>query len=395
MLKGKKIALYVSGGIAVYKSISLLRELIKEGAEVRVAMTQSACEFIKPMTFQVLSRHNVHIDTFDEDHPDRVNHIFLADWADYSILAPATTNIIGKLAQGLADDFVSTALLATSHPVFIVPAMNTNMYHHPSVQRNINQLHKDGHVLMEPDTGFLAEGYEGKGRFPELSRIMAEFQAMILASTPNLILKGKKVLVSAGGTVERLDPVRYISNDSSGKMGHALAQAAYESGAKVTLVTASPLPSNPFIKRIEVESAEEMLNALANEYDQTDILFMAAAVSDYAPVHTADQKMKKQDQLTIELKKNPDILQYLGELKKHQVNVGFAAETQNIEEYAKDKLSRKKADFIIANDVSRKDAGFNSDDNEVVIYSETKDPVHLDKTTKTELAKKIINIIAK
>lgn len=395
MFKDKKIALYVSGGIAVYKSIYLLRELIKEGAEVRVAMTQNACEFVKPLTFQILSQHSVYIDTFDEDHPDRVNHIFLADWADYSIIAPATANIIGKLAQGVADDFTSTALLATSHPVFIVPAMNTNMYHHPSVQRNIKQLVKDGHTVMEPDTGFLAEGYEGKGRFPKLSRIMAEFQNMILVNTSNLILKDKKVLVSAGGTVERIDPVRYISNDSSGKMGHALAQAAYEAGAEVTLVTASSLPTNPFIKRIDVESAEQMLQALTKEYDQVDILFMAAAVSDYTPTHTANQKMKKQDQLTIELKKNPDILKHLGEKKKHQINVGFAAETQNIEKYAKDKLSRKNTDFIIANDVSKDDAGFNSDNNEVVIYSKTDDPIHLKKAAKTELAKKIIKIIAK
>lgn len=394
MLKDKKIALYVTGGIAAYKSVLLLRELVKEGADVRVAMTKSATEFVTPLTFQILSKNEVSIDTFDEQHPDRVNHIYLADWAEHSIIAPATANVISNLANGLGDSFVTTALLATDHPVFIVPAMNTKMYENPATQRNLKVLAGDGHQLMEPDVGFLAEGYEGKGRFPEVIRILEEFKHHVLESTSNKQLEGSKVLVSAGGTIERIDPVRYLSNDSSGKMGHELAQAAYEAGADVTLVTASSLPTNPYIKRINVESATDMFEALVSEYENADYLIMSAAVSDYGPVDTSGQKMKKQETLSIELKQNKDILKHLGTLKKdHQVNVGFAAETQNIEEYALVKLDSKNADFIIANDVSQKDRGFNSEDNEVIVYSKSDDPVHLPLASKAELAKQILNII--
>lgn len=393
MLKNKKIALYVSGGIAVYKAVSLLRELIKKGADVRVAMTKSSTEFVTPLTFQVLSKHSVSIDTFNEEHPDRVNHIYLADWADYSIVAPATANVISKIANGIGDDFVTTALLATDHPVFIVPAMNTKMFNNPAVQRSMNLLKDDGHIIMDPDTGFLAEGYEGKGRFPTIERIVQEFEDVVVQQIPDKLLSGKKVLISAGGTIERIDPVRYISNDSSGKMGHELAQAAYETGAEVTLVTSSNLPSNSKIKRINVESANQLFEALKNHYDTTDILIMAAAVSDYSPAETADQKMKKQDKLILELKKNPDILKHLGELKKHQINVGFAAETEKIEEYALGKLKSKNADFIIANDVSKKDRGFNTDNNEVIVFSRDNEPVHIPLMSKRALAKELLNVI--
>ncbi len=394
MLKNKKIALYVTGGIAAYKSVLLLRELIKEGADVRVAMTKSATEFVNPLTFQILSKHHVGIDTFDEQHPERVNHIYMTDWAEHSIIAPATANVIAKMVSGIGDDFVTTTLLATNHPVMIVPAMNTKMYENPVTQRNLEILAGDGHQIMEPDTGFLAEGYEGKGRFPEISRIIEEFKHHIVTESSDKPLVGSKVLISAGGTIERIDPVRYISNDSSGKMGHELAQAAYEAGADVTLVTASSLPSNRYIQRINVESANEMFDALVSEYADADYLIMSAAVSDYAPVDTSDQKMKKQETLTIELKQNKDILKHLGTLKKdHQVNVGFAAETQNIEAYALGKLESKNADFIVANDVSKKDRGFNSDDNAVTVYSKSQDPIHLPLVSKNKLARQIIDIL--
>lgn len=393
MLKDKNIALYVTGGIAVYKSVALLRALIQAGANVQVAMTDSATEFVTPLMFQILSQHEVYIDTFDESHPERVNHIYLADWADYSIIAPATANVLAKISNGIGDDFVTSTLLATNHPLFIVPAMNTKMYKNPATTRNIKQLEVDGHYVMEPDTGFLAEGYEGKGRFPTNERILEEFTHHVVQLSENKPLAGKKVLVSAGGTKERIDPVRYISNDSSGKMGHQLAQAAYELGADVTLVTASALPSNQFINRISIASAQELYDAMTAQYESTDLLIMAAAVSDYTPAETADHKMKKKDQLTIELKKTPDILKQLGERKTHQFNVGFAAETQNIEMYAKGKLEAKNADMIIANDVGNKAIGFNSENNEVTIFSRLSDPIPVSMMSKQDLAHELLKVI--
>ena len=393
MLKNKKIALYVTGGIAVYKSLYLLREIIKQGGEVRVAMTQAACQFVNPLSFQVLSQKKVQIDTFEEGQPESVSHIDLTDWADYSIVAPATANIIGKLANGIGDDFVSTALLATDHPIFLVPAMNTKMYENPALKHNKAFLIEQGHYWMEPDIGFLAEGYEGLGRFPDLDRIMAEFNHFIIARNPG-ILSGKKVLVTAGGTVERIDPVRYISNDSSGKMGHQLAQAAYEAGAQVSLVTASDLPTSPFIDRFQVESTLDLYQTVSDLYDHHDILMMAAAVSDYRPVNRSDKKMKKQDDLTIELEKNPDILAEMGRRKDQQINVGFAAETHNLEEYAKKKLASKQADLIVANELGRGDRGFNADENAALVFSRGQDPLELPLQSKKEMAQKIIEVVA-
>lgn len=391
MLRNKHVTVFVTGGIAVYKAADLVRKFIKAGAEVRVAMTESATKFVQPLTFQILSRNEVYIDTFDEKEPQNVSHIHLADWTELAVIAPATANIIAKMANGIADDMVSTTLLATTAPRLIVPAMNQHMLENPATQENLAKLERYGYTIMEPDTGFLAEGYEGKGRMPEPERIMAGAHQLLLTNATDLPLRNKTVIVSAGGTIERIDPVRYISNDSSGKMGHRLAEAARDLGANVILVTASKL-ERPFgMMVIPVQSARDMQAAIMEHFETADIVIMAAAVSDYRPKTQADQKMKKSQQdIQISLEENPDILATMGKQKTHQFLIGFAAETNNVETYAKDKLKRKNADMIVANDVSKAGAGFNKDTNEVIIYQPDKEPIHLGMKTKMEIAKEIL-----
>lgn len=402
MIKDKNIALYVTGGIAVYKVVDLMRSFIKNGANVRVAMTESATKFVTPLTFQILSRNEVHIDTFSENNPEHVAHVDMSDWADVAVVAPATANTIAKMAHGIADDFVTSALLATKAPIFVVPAMNTDMYENPATQGNINTLKNRGVSFMEPDTGFLAEGYEGKGRYPENKRILEELESYILSATENLPLKNKRVIVSAGGTKERIDPVRYITNDSSGKMGHAIAKAIYLQGAEVTLVTASDLEAPSGIDTIRVNSAYEMYEEINKRFDETDILIMSAAVSDYGVAEPADSKMKKNNQvdmLTIKLKENPDILKTMGQKKEKQFLVGFAAETDNLEEYALKKLQEKNLDIIVANEVGKNDRGFNADENQVVIFTENSQRLEVPLTAKSNVAnilvKKIIEEVNK
>lgn len=388
MLKNKKIALYVTGGIAVYKVVDLMRSFIKEGATVRVAMTESAAKFVTPMTFQILSQHEVHMDTFQETDPSHVAHVDISDWADVSVVAPATANTIAKLAYGLADNFVSAALLATATPVFVVPAMNTDMFENKATQKNIQTLKDRDFYVVDPDTGFLAEGYEGKGRYPENTRILEELEGFILSKEEGP-LSGLKVLVSAGGTKERIDPVRYITNDSSGKTGHAIAKSAYSYGADVTLVTASNLPAAKAINTIRVDSAVEMFGAINERFDDVDVLIMSAAVSDYKVANAASSKMKKDDDsspVVIELEENPDILKTMGTKKKDQFVVGFAAETENLEVYAKKKLVEKNLDLIVANYVGREDTGFDSDDNEVLILTKELDRQEVSKTSKANIA---------
>lgn len=396
IIKEKNIALYVTGGIAVYKVVDLMRSFIKEGANVRVAMTESATKFVTPLTFQILSRQEVHIDTFDEKDPAHVSHVDISDWADVSVVAPATANTMAKIANGLADNFVTSALLATKTPVFIVPAMNTDMYENEATFHNIQTLKERGLYIMEPDTGFLAEGYEGKGRYPENTRILEELNAYLIEHTQNLPFKNKYILVSAGGTKERIDPVRYITNDSSGKTGHAIAEAAYSNGAKVTLVTASQLPVSSGIETIRVESAVDMYEELNQRFDDSDVLIMSAAVSDYGVKHAADSKMKKQDNsddMTIQLNENPDILKTLGEKKTNQFLVGFAAETENVEEYAKQKLIEKHLNMIVANEVGLEDRGFNADTNQVVIFTDKGERMSIPLTSKTNIANLLIEKI--
>ena len=390
MLENVKIGVFVMGGIAAYKVPELVRQLIKKGAQVQVAMTQSAQEFVTPLTLQVLTKRPVLTHTFDEREPSQVQHVAMADWCDLALVVPATANGLAKMAHGLADDVVTTTLLAVTAPILVVPAMNVHMYENPATQRNLAQLRADGLTIMEPDTGFLAEGYEGKGRLPELHRIVAQVERLYARTHLPQSLAGKQVIVSAGGTRERIDPVRYISNDSSGKMGYAMAQAADWLGATVTLVstTHSLLPPEG-VQVQEVASAQELAQAMTSHYDQMDYVVMAAAVSDYRVKHPHDQKIKKvagQMDWQLDLVQNPDILAQLGQTKRQQVLIGFAAETQNLLEHARAKLSKKGADWLIANDVSNPAIGFNSDKNQVYVLGAQGQEVLLPQQSKTSLA---------
>lgn len=390
MLENVKIGVFVMGGIAAYKVPELVRQLIKKGAQVQVAMTQSAQEFVTPLTLQVLTKRPVLTHTFDEREPSQVQHVAMADWCDLALVVPATANGLAKMAHGLADDVVTTTLLAVTAPILVVPAMNVHMYENPATQRNLAQLRADGLTIMEPDSGFLAEGYEGKGRLPELHRIVAQVERLYARTHLPQSLAGKQVIVSAGGTRERIDPVRYISNDSSGKMGYAMAQAADWLGATVTLVstTQSLLPPEG-VQVQQVASAQELAQAMTSHYDQMDYVVMAAAVSDYRVKHPHDQKIKKvadQTDWQLDLVQNPDILAQLGQTKRQQVLIGFAAETQNLLEHARAKLSKKGADWLIANDVSNPAIGFNSDKNQVYVLGAQGQEVLLPQQSKTSLA---------
>ena len=396
MLNQKKVAVYVTGGIAAYKALLFVRLLIKEGAQVKVAMTQSACQFVSPLTFQVLTKEKVMVDTFDENDPSVVQHIHFADWSELAIVIPATANTIAKMANGIADNFVTSALLATTAPKVLVPAMNEHMWENPATLRNCAQLQKDGVIMIEPSEGFLAEGYSGKGRLPEPEEVLQQIKELNLFDQEEQPLLGKKVLITAGGTKERIDPVRYISNDSSGKMGYALADDAIKKGAEVVLISATttlPVPNG--VKIEYVESAREMQEKVLNHFSSVDIAIMVAAVSDYRVKEPATQKMKKtddEDEITLTLVKNPDILKQLGSLKKEgQTVIGFAAETHQVIEFAKQKLVKKNADFIIANDVSDQSIGFGADMHQVTILSKTGEEILLPKVSKQLLAKEIWN----
>ncbi|MBW7456161.1 bifunctional phosphopantothenoylcysteine decarboxylase/phosphopantothenate--cysteine ligase CoaBC [Paenibacillus sepulcri] len=392
MLKGKTIVLGISGGIAAYKAAALCSKLVQAGAVVRVIMTESATKFITPLTLQTLSRHPVHIDTFHEYDPSVVSHIDIADSADLFIVAPATANILAKMAGGLADDMLSTTLLATTAQVLVAPAMNVHMYAHPAVERNMQLLADRGVRFIEPGTGQLACGYVGKGRLAEPEDIV---HAAGLWFAQSQSLRGKKVLVTAGGTVERLDPVRYLTNDSSGKMGFSIAEAAANRGAEVTLIAArTTAEAIGGVTLVKVESAEQMLQAVLERYEDADIVVKAAAVADYRPVAVADKKIKKSDErLVIELERTTDILQTLGERKQGQYLVGFAAETEQMEQYAMDKLHRKHCDLVVANNVAEAGAGFNHDTNIVSIYGEEGLIETVPLMQKRQVADRLLEII--
>ncbi|GLX68399.1 bifunctional phosphopantothenoylcysteine decarboxylase/phosphopantothenate--cysteine ligase CoaBC [Paenibacillus glycanilyticus] len=395
MLRGKTIVLGITGGIAAYKGAALCSKLVQAGAEVHVIMTESATQFITPLTLQTLSRHPVHIDTFDEKDPSVVTHIDLADRADLIVVAPATANIIGKAANGLADDMLSTTLLAATSPILVAPAMNVHMYEHPAVVRNLELLASRGVMFVEPGTGQLACGYVAKGRLAEPEDIVIAVHSLLKAKE-NGTLAGKRVLVTAGGTVERLDPVRYLTNDSSGKMGFAIAEAAKVMGAEVTVVAGRTSASPPAgVKVVRVESAQQMLEAVLERFDEADIVVKSAAVADYRPVTRHGQKIKKSGEtLTLELEKTTDILQTLGERKTHQLLIGFAAETEQLEKYAMDKLKRKNADLIVGNDVSQEGAGFNGDTNIVQLYGPSGLIEAMPLLSKRETAQRIMTIAA-
>lgn len=389
MLKDKHIAIYVTGGIAAYKSLNIVRALIKQDAQVQVIMTKSAQEFVTPLTFATLSQRPVITDNFKPQTAtdDFIPHIKLALWTDLAVVVPATANIIGKMANGLADDIVSTSLLATKTPKLIFPAMNTDMYENPAVEHNLQILKQMGVQIIEPETGFLAEGMTGKGRLPELDVIVEAIQEQFAEKK----LKGVKVVVTAGGTKEAIDPVRFIGNRSSGKMGFAMAKIARDLGAEVTLITTVAAPFGG-MNIIQIQTADEMMKQLKDIFPTTDVLIMAAAVADFKPIHVADQKIKKNDDediFTIKLTKNPDILQTIAATKtKHQFVVGFAAETQNLLENAEKKLSKKNADVILANNVAQADTGFNVDTNKITLLQKGQQPLVWPLMSKENVAKK-------
>ena len=389
VLKGKTVVLGVSGGIAAYKAATLCSRLAQAGADVRVIMTASAVKFIQPMTFQTLTRRPVAVDVFDEKDAAVVQHIDLADAADLFVIAPATANILGKMANGIADDMLSTTYLATTAPVLVAPAMNVHMYEHPATQRNIEVLHARGVLFYEPDEGQLACGYTGKGRMAEPEQIFARIVALLTGPKP---LRGKKVLVTAGGTVERIDPVRYITNDSSGKMGFAFAEVARDMGAEVTLVCGKTDVAVPGgVKVVRVTSAESMLEAVLAHFAVSDLVVKAAAVADYRPATVASEKIKKQDDtVTLSLVKNPDILQTLGERKTNQFLIGFAAETNDVARHAIDKLHRKRCDLLVANDVTEDGAGFGSDTNRVTVFDSKGEAAALPLASKREVAERVL-----
>ncbi|MCM3756664.1 bifunctional phosphopantothenoylcysteine decarboxylase/phosphopantothenate--cysteine ligase CoaBC [Sporosarcina aquimarina] len=394
MLANKKVLVCVTGGIAVYKAVALVSKLSQSGAQVKVVMTRSAMEFVQPLSFQVMSRNDVYFDTFDEKDSSVIAHIDLADWADLIIVAPTTANFIGKLANGIADDMASTLLLAATAPVWVAPAMNVHMYEHPAVLRNIDRLYRDGVRFIEPSEGFLACGYVGKGRLEEPERIV-EVVDSFFSETLQHPLAGKKVVITAGPTLERIDPVRYISNFSSGKMGYAMAQAAVELGAETVLIS-GPVSLTPptGVELIRVESADEMLGAVLDQYKDADYVVKSAAVADYRPKTVHDQKMKKKEgPALLELERTTDILKSLGELKTTQRLIGFAAETTDAVTYGKGKLESKNLDWIIVNDVTDPEGGFGSDVNVVTLISRSGVEMSFPAMEKKELAKQLLTTI--
>ena len=392
MLQGKKIVLGVTGGVAIFKSVQLVSNLRKQGAEVRVVMTDHAQEFITPLMFAEISGNKVATSMWDKNQEFHVEHIALANWADCYLIAPATANIIAKMANGIADDLLSTTLLAATCPVIVCPTMNTNMYENAATQANLQTLVSRGVTILEPNAGFLACGINGKGRMPEpieIQNFLDEFFAKREGD-----MRGLKVLVTAAGTREPIAPVRFVGNRSSGKMGYAVAEMAASRGADVILVSGpSALKPPANVKVINVETTCEMLDACLAAYDEVDIVIKAAAVADYRPRDVADQKIKKKndDAMTVVMDKNPDILKTLGGKKTHQVLVGFAAETQNLLDNAREKVVKKNLDMIVANDVTMQNAGFNADTNIVKLLYASGDVKSLDCMPKIEVAKVILD----
>ncbi len=388
MLKGKSILLGVSGGIAVYKAAELVRLLVKEGASVHVVMTANAQQFVTPLTFQALSNNTVGIDLFSMESESRITHIQKARLPDLVLVAPATANLMAKMAAGIADDYMTTILLATTAPVLVCPAMNVKMWEHPATQRNLRSLGELGYQIQPPAVGTLACQEEGAGRLAEIGDILERAIRMLTPPT----LGGRRVLVSAGPTWESFDPVRFLSNPSSGKMGYALAKIAARRCAQVHLVSGPCFLEAPAgVERTCVTSALEMRDVILRLSPQLDAIVMAAAVSDYRPTEKSPQKLRKvAEKLTILLEPNPDILAALGEVKPPtQVLVGFAAETENLLKNAKDKLVRKNLDFIVANDLSKKGSGFGCDTNEVTIIERSGAVIGLALMTKEDVASEI------
>lgn len=387
-MRGKHIIVAVSAGIAAYKAIEVVSRLRKKGAEVKVVMTQNATHIASPLTFGEISGHSVALDMFEQVHQWDVEHIALATWADAYVVVPATANVIGKIYAGIADDMLTTTIMATTAPKYLCPAMNTEMYNNPITQRNLEGLRSLGYHIMDPAEGWLACGITGVGRLPEPEAIVDWLESKMCSTNE---LEGTTILVTAGGTQESIDPVRYIGNRSSGKMGYAIAEQAAHMGAKVILVSAPtslPIPSG--VDFISVDSAVSMQEAVEACYNDVNVVIMAAAVSDFRVLHKAEQKIKKMESMTIELVKNPDILQGLGSKKSHQILVGFAAETEHVIKYGQDKVAKKNLDMLVANDVSKSNAGFNVDTNEGYFLYPDKEPKEMPNMKKSDLARHIL-----
>ena len=392
MLKGKTVVLGVTGSIAAYKIASLASMLVKKQANVHVIMTQNAMNFINPITFETLTGHKCLVDTFDRNFEFQVEHVSLAKQADVVMIAPASANVIGKLAHGIADDMLTTTLLACRCPKFLSPAMNTAMYENPIVQDNLKILKKYGYEVITPASGYLACGDTGSGKMPE-PETLYQYIEKELAGPKDLT--GKKVLVTAGPTQENIDPVRYITNHSSGKMGYAVAKAAMLRGAEVTLVSGQTALTPPmFVDYVQITTAEEMYQAVTSRSDEQDIIIKAAAVADYRPKTVYDNKVKKQDgQMSIELERTRDILAYLGEHKReNQFLCGFSMETENMIGNSRAKLQKKNLDMVAANNVKVEGAGFQGDTNVMTLITQDHE-IALPLMSKEEVADKILDTI--
>ena len=389
MLNDKNIVLGVTGGIAVYKAVEIVSRLRKMCANVDVIMTKSAAEFVTPLTFQSLSQNYVTLDMFEEPKTWDIEHISLAQKADLFLIAPATANIIGKVANGIADDMLSTTIMATKAKVVFAPAMNTNMYTNPILQENIEKLKGLGYEFIKPGRGRLACGDYGEGKMEEPINIVE----YIVNSLTDRQLEGKKIIVTAGPTIEAIDPVRYITNFSSGKMGYALAKEVKSRGADVLLIsgpTNLEVPSG--VDLVKINTTREMLNVIKDNFDDYDALIKAAAPLDYRPRTVSDKKIKKtEENLNLTFIKNPDISEEISKIKKNQIMVGFAAETDNLIQNAKNKIKRKDVDFIVLNDISREDAGFRSDNNIATIIDKNGNINEYSKMSKQELSKIIVD----
>ncbi|MGF1669773.1 MAG: bifunctional phosphopantothenoylcysteine decarboxylase/phosphopantothenate--cysteine ligase CoaBC [Balneolaceae bacterium] len=395
MLSGKRIILGVTGGIAAYKTVFLLRELQKEGAEVRVTMTRAATRFVGIETFSSLSRNEVAVDIFNDntDSENWTKHIHWGEWADLLVIAPCTANTLAKLVHGQADNMLTSTVLAARCPILLCPTMDGEMYDHPSVQKNLELARTYGYNILEPETGYLASGLEGKGRLPESGVIYQKIVSILSGKPEKGKLSGKHVVVTAGPTREFLDPVRYISNPSSGKMGIAMAEAAHQLGASVTLLygtVSEPVPD--YLHSESFTSASELF-ALIQKYHSADVFIMAAAVSDFSPAVTSKSKIKKeQAESSIKLKPNPDCLQWLGENRKEgQILIGFAMETENLEENALRKLKKKNADWILANNLLERNAGFETQTNHLLLVGKEKKREFTGK--KAAIARQILEFI--
>jgi phosphopantothenoylcysteine decarboxylase/phosphopantothenate--cysteine ligase len=393
MLKNKKIVLGITGGIAAYKAAELTRALVKEGAQVKIIMTKSAVEFVTPLTLQTLSQNQVYTDMFVPTDQYDMAHIALAEFADVFVIAPATANIIGKIASGIGDDLLSTTIMAEAKPTLICPAMNDKMLSNPIVLENINKLRKFGYVVMDSAEGELACNTTGKGRLPDILEIVEEIKTLLTPKDFN----GVKILITAGPTEEPLDPVRFITNLSSGKMGYALALAAHRRGAEVTLITGpATLPLPPVKTIIKVRTAKQMHKAVMNNYKKAKIIIKAAAVADYCPKVMAMEKIKKNKKtLCLELERNPDIIAQIGKNKGNRVLIGFAMETQNLLANAVKKLKEKNMDLIVANNLKEEGAGFRTDTNIITIIDRTGKSESFGKMTKIEAAGEILDRVKK